>query len=272
MCLIVHKVPTAKITREQVKDFHKKNSDGWGVAVRTTGGTKIIRDFGERKLWDCLSLYKTAELAVHLRMATHGVIDYSNIHPYHILEDVYLMHNGVVSVNEEDKTKSDTWHLVNLILKPLALMNNNPRDFLLSDVVKDALHRIGDGTTNKWLISSNDGLAIIKAENWIEHNGLLLSNTYAWSAPGNKVVSMRYNYNNFDNNFETFPGNSCKAPDIIRKASLQDYGLDPVDEDEYEAQELNDLFYQVSDGSIDSIRELIYNDPEGAVRLLKNLL
>lgn len=279
MCLIVYKDSAATISDAQIEDFLLRNQDGWGATVQTTSGMKVYRGLEGESLRGMLHKHRSDELALHLRMATHGVIDRANTHPFHVLEDVFLMHNGVVSVNEVDKEKSDTWHLVNLIIKPMAMCSGNPRAFLLSKEFEDILFHLGNGHSNRWLISANGTLKPLRKDAWEEHKGLILSNTYAWSSPSKSLIPG--NFSRYFTRWLPEHGGAYTSipntdiPDVKEyldeQANMyQDSGWQSQkSKDDDEAQE---LFTQVHDGNIETIRDLVYSDPEGAALLIKSLL
>lgn len=121
-------------------------------------------------------------LALHFRMRTHGNIDKENCHPYDVLPgDVALMHNGVLHQgNRADTTKSDTWHYINDVVRPM--LADAPRMFL-----NEAWQRlVAEDITNsnRFAIMNSDGeLVILNRDTGIEHDGIWFSNTYAWT-PG----------------------------------------------------------------------------------------
>jgi len=288
MCLIVYKSSDAEITQAQIKDFLIRNPDGWGITAQTRNGMKVVRGFDETKLWKNIQSFRHDEVALHLRMATHGMIDTANTHPYHVIEDVFLMHNGVVNINEVDKDKSDTWHLVNLIIKPMAIASGNPRDFLLSKEFGDILYHLGGGASNRWLISANGVLNPLKKDSWEEHNGLVLSNTYAWSSPKKYLVGGNYSGSTWnkwltDYNDEykggIYPNVTDEADAFLTAAESKEQASPLyVDDGAYCSpqgqidDEAEDLYAQVHDGDIENIRDLVYSDPEGAAILIKSLL
>lgn len=64
--------------------------------------------------------YMEHKAVIHFRMATHGELDADNCHPFMVNDNLGFVHNGQIhNVKEWDKTKSDTWHFNESILKPL---------------------------------------------------------------------------------------------------------------------------------------------------------
>lgn len=109
MCVIVIKPKNIKIDYRDLSAMWHHNPDGAGLAYYDRG--KIIVQKGFMKLND---LYMTLEkldnkkVVLHLRYATHGMINKQQTHPFSIVDNVRgaksandvqaaLFHNGIVS-------------------------------------------------------------------------------------------------------------------------------------------------------------------------------
>jgi predicted glutamine amidotransferase len=130
MCLIAFKEShNGVFTNRQFKYMIARNPDGFGVMYREKGRVKVIKSLGSNseKFQIFAKIRHKDFWAMHARIRTHGAIDETNCHPYKILSkdegdaiDLYLMHNGTIAkAPTTDSTKSDTWHYVEHVLKPL---------------------------------------------------------------------------------------------------------------------------------------------------------
>lgn len=125
------------------------NDDGHGFAMIDRGGELLVR----RGL-DAVSMVELfAELRsqnpdgpamFHSRMATHGVTDKSNVHPFYVGGDrrTVLVHNGIFSQLSSEK---HPWSDTKIFAQ--SLLPNNPRMNLLT--------RSGRINTQKWMGSYN---------------------------------------------------------------------------------------------------------------------
>jgi hypothetical protein len=183
MCLLIHQPRGVTFSKAEVADFIRHNPDGFGVAYGDGSRLHLLRLVGSpSEIQDAYTRHAAGrECVIHFRMTTHGATNADNAHPYPITPDIAVAHNGVLSIgNPHDKGMSDTWHLVEFFLRPIA--TTHP-DLLFDPVWGDMLGRL-IGSSNKLAISHADGrVAIINKASGVMHKRAWLSNTYAWSAP-----------------------------------------------------------------------------------------
>lgn len=193
MCLLLtRKGGTAELNEAWLRDFYKRNDDGFGFMYASEGHMFVDKSLG--KVDEFIEKWRKYEamgidFVAHLRMRTHGDVSLENCHPYMVLDgthgiEMWMMHNGVLSNgNDKDKTKSDTWHFINDYMRPLLDpgVGGNP-DLIYSPEFKAILgSAIGGG--NKLIFLDNRGqLATINKAQGKVWNGMWLSNTYAWSS------------------------------------------------------------------------------------------
>ena len=194
MCLLVKQPATSRFTDDFLKGVYKKNGDGLGV-MWAENNTLQVRKFLPKTLDEFVAAFREhiegKDCVWHARMQTHGHIDMTNCHPYEVLgaEDgypVYLAHNGVLSTgNHADTSKSDTWHYIQNFIRPMLL--ENPKAFM-SEWFRNL---IGShiGSSNKFALMDAKGNVVLVNEHvFVEHEGALLSNTYAWDTAGTKYA------------------------------------------------------------------------------------
>lgn len=212
MCLLLtRKAESPSLDEAWLRDFYKRNDDGFGFMYSVDGKMYVDKSLGKvdefikhwRRLEEC-----KIDFVAHLRMRTHGDISLENCHPYMVLDgthgvEMWMMHNGVLSNgNAKDSTKSDTWHFIVDYMRPLLdpSLGGNP-DIVYNPAFKSILGS-AIGQSNKLIFLDNMGrLSTINKAAGKEWNGMWLSNTYAWSAhdakdekslPGKFEDSCRY--------------------------------------------------------------------------------
>ena len=190
MCLLVtQSVSSPSLPEHWLSDFYDNNADGIGVMYAENNTLYVEKELPktDAELYEFYTKHIDGkDCAFHLRMKTHGDIDMLNCHPYEILNkeehgvDMWMMHNGVLSTgNKADVTKSDTWHYINDILRPMLAKNPNYAftpsfEYLISG-------HIGN---NRFVIMDNLGRrTVVNQSQGVYWGGRWMSNTYAWSAP-----------------------------------------------------------------------------------------
>lgn len=125
MCVIIRHTPNANIPDVNLEACWQKNSDGWGIMWVEEGRVRVLKSLDNQSFLAYYRQLKHLPIGVHFRFKTHGAIDLGNAHPYPILikerdgRDLYVMHNGTISGREVVKGKSDTWHYVEQVLRPI---------------------------------------------------------------------------------------------------------------------------------------------------------
>jgi len=178
MCLIIHKPPGDRIPEDLVKAATAFNSDGWGVMGFNSAGRLIL----EREASTCaFAIQQFAdsriddELVFHLRYRTRGAADKRNVQPFEIVPGLYLMHNGNLDLERRVPDRSDTWHLVTDILRPLLLRHPDlalDRGFL-------RILEFGLGSSNRVVLLHRPtrSIRILNQEIGVRYAGLWLSGT-----------------------------------------------------------------------------------------------
>jgi len=196
MCILIHHPANISFSDELLNDFYEYNSDGFGAMYSEGGKLVVVKTLGKPQ--EINALYKDAlkgrECIIHYRMKTHGDIDMDNCHPYKVTDEIWMAHNGILSMgNPIDKAKSDTWHFIKFILRPA--LEANPA--LLFDPDYQTYLEEMIGSSNKFAFMHSSGESVvINYDAGVEHEGAWLSNTYAWSAHlhghGHKYKTNKY--------------------------------------------------------------------------------
>ena len=184
MCLLTTSTASAfrttfLATPGLLENVYKNNPDGIGIMFAQRGKVKVFKALpktaAEAHAFLESKLPKNdTHVAIHWRWRTHGAINIDQCHPYKVSETAWLMHNGMLHTgNEDDDTKSDTWHFAKNYLAGL------PDDTLHH---AGFLNLIGDYIeNNRFALLSADGrLSVVNTDQGIEHGGVWFSNTYAW--------------------------------------------------------------------------------------------
>lgn len=123
MCLIIHKPQGVAIPDDLLRAAAVHNTDGWGLMGFEPNGRSFVHKGGTVSVDALLDLerkYRAAEYALHLRRQTRGGSSEENTHPFRVLDGVFLMHNGTLNLPMRVPGRSDTWHFVHDVLRPLA--------------------------------------------------------------------------------------------------------------------------------------------------------
>lgn len=135
MCLAIYKPSKVLPDWEALEEGFRSNSHGAGFAVIENGRAEIHK--GYFKFADFEKAFRKhadKQALIHFRLATHGTRDAAMCHPFTVTEETVMIHNGVLPIDtSEDKQKSDTWHYVEYVLKPLA---ERDRDFYSDGSIK----------------------------------------------------------------------------------------------------------------------------------------
>ena len=297
MCILIHHTADTSFSDEVLRDFYSHNPDGFGLMFGDGKKIHVTKSLGS--VDETIALYRDIaegrECILHYRMKTHGNIDTANCHPYRVTDELWLAHNGILSAgNPIRKEMSDTWHMIEYIIRPIAESN---MDMLFTADFQEYLGEL-IGSSNKFALCHADGrIAVINRDAGVEHFGAWLSNTYAWSASKHgfyhKGVSNRYNsYFDYYDGYTSYNYNvTPKAQAQTQEPIYEQYDYDEVVRDAYkcwlkgenslqnwidynpekakclltewydlEPEEVNALVYERSDEAFEWISDLFKSD------------
>jgi glutamine amidotransferase len=122
MCLAIYKPSKVSIDWDALEEGFRCNSHGAGFVTVHGGKLTISKGFFTFDAFRAAYLpYERMQAAIHFRLATHGEKDAGNCHPFPVTDEIAMIHNGVLPIDtSDDKSRSDTWHYVEYVLKPLA--------------------------------------------------------------------------------------------------------------------------------------------------------
>lgn len=159
MCLAVLKTAGGPhMTQEEIANAWGANSDGAGIGIATGDGFQIYKfkhlEQLQKKMKELRgSLLGINAYVLHFRLATHGLKDKANIHPFYVNEDLIMAHNGIIDVGhptEKNSNMSDSAIFAKYVLGhlPKNFWKNPGAQWLIDQAIGRSkiilLHKSGD--------------------------------------------------------------------------------------------------------------------------------
>jgi hypothetical protein len=184
MCLIIHKPAGVTVPRPLLQSAADHNGDGFGFMAFGGGRRLKISRRPVTHPWELLSIYEdyaAEECVIHLRRTTRGLSDADNTHPFLVTDRIGLVHNGTLDVHCHSPGRSDTWHLVEDVLRPILV--SDPQ-VLYGRTFQSLLAGIA-GPANKFVFmdAGQQRTVIVNRDHGVELDGLWLSNGRWFDAP-----------------------------------------------------------------------------------------
>ncbi|MAT59482.1 MAG: hypothetical protein CMF23_16035 [Ignavibacteriae bacterium] len=154
MCIIVLN-RREQLTEDLLKRCWFSNNDGAGLMYSINGQLTIFKELKNFKTFyeyysTLRNEFKKTTIALHFRIATSGKVDTNNIHPFKVNENLAFMHNGIIDIPWQRKSKvSDTIAFNQKVLKQLS------QNFLNNVAIRELISRYIDGS--KLLFMNNQG-------------------------------------------------------------------------------------------------------------------
>ena len=185
MCVIVHKPKGSTWDEESLINCADRNGDGIGMAYRHEGRVIIHKGFmgknGLDDAWEAISELpmecQEDEMMLHFRIGTHGHKDQGNCHPFPLCNDYAIMralqckcnmaiaHNGILRIEPDDKTVSDTMAFIKHCMYPNIGMIKEKPDILMDIAIESC----------RMMIMTKDNT--FRWGKWEEHKGCWYSNS-----------------------------------------------------------------------------------------------
>ena len=101
MCVIVHQDSAANISKDFARELWKINPDGGGFAYLDDDKTlQMQKHMDFPTFWSnfetARSTHPRRDFMMHMRIATHGSIDITNVHPFQLDAYTIMAHNGII--------------------------------------------------------------------------------------------------------------------------------------------------------------------------------
>jgi len=178
MCLIIHKPAGIAVPRELIEAAVRFNNDGWGAMGFTAGGRLVATRVARTRAPEIAAFaegYFAEELVIHLRYRTRGAANARNVQPFEVVPGLYLMHHGELDLPRRLAERSDSWHLVNDLLRPL--VERHP-DLVLDRHFLRIFEQSLGPTNRVVLLHERSGrIDILNAAQGFPYQGLWLSGT-----------------------------------------------------------------------------------------------
>lgn len=189
MCVIVHQPPEVTLDDERLRRLWKHNSHGGGIAYITPNNE--IKVHKSMDLEKYLHTYKSlrgkfakTDFLLHMRIATHGTVDLSNVHPFHVNEHTVMAHNGIIHGVPTDKERSDTRVFVEDVLPSLPTTWLD--DFYIRQMVEKWI-----GWSKLMFLTVDPALKhnvyILNRKSGTDHEGLWFSNSAGLHPPSKSM-------------------------------------------------------------------------------------
>lgn len=274
MCIIVAKKKGVKMPSKNILETcFNNNSDGAGLMYVQNG--QVIIDKG---YMDFKSFYKRLQklerrlgdltnksIVMHFRIGTQGANDKATTHPFpiskdiaqlkatYVKTDVGMVHNGIISKFNYDKSISDT----QLFIKDfVSVIKNLKKDFYTDNSVMQLLK--GEiGSSKLCFLDKNENIYYI-GEKFVD-NGVVYSNT-TYKSYYYKTPSYRYAYDyDYDYDYDYIYGyNKTSAPMETYKSLSVDEFLKKVKD--FEILEVGDTYYSKDSGDQVDKKDVILVD------------
>jgi hypothetical protein len=255
------------ISESIIRTCADNNPDGMGMAWIESGTIKTFKSMKDIdkiiSLYQSIRLDNESPIMLHFRIGTHGKKDVSNVHPFHIGENIVMCHNGIVDTPILKPDMSDTFHL-SLFLSKLKTIENlidiNSIEFLFTETFC--------GDYSKLIFLDNDGRFSIANEDighWIGDtwysNKTYLSTDFIDKGGRSYKKDRKYESLNYD--WESYSYNSymSKTDDYLIYNDEEEYNNE---EEEYN-KSMTEYFcesYGIDINKIDASSVDDWNNPE----------
>ncbi|MWV62337.1 hypothetical protein DCO58_04770 [Helicobacter saguini] len=186
MCVAILKPKGKDISDKQLELGYEANSHGAGFAYSFENRLVVKKGYFDidefiKEIRAVQESCDNPTMIIHFRLASHGVINVQNCHPFNVSENLAVIHNGIMpqpfsTMASRNSTHSDTYYFVEKYLK--ALYAKDSKFFLDSNVMVDIAKQIErKGRGNKLCFLDNAGeYSIINENLGFFENGVWFSN------------------------------------------------------------------------------------------------
>jgi hypothetical protein len=176
MCIAIYKPADTAPDWVAYENGYENNDDSWGFAVVQNG--ELICEWGVggfANFRESFEPYAQCQALIHFRIATSGLIDLHNCHPFTVSDELAFIHNGVINIDRNlNDSRSDTWHFNELVLKP---MYERDPDFFLRGEIVYTMRLAHSGSKFVFLHASGDYRIWNEGDGVWEPDGHWYSNT-----------------------------------------------------------------------------------------------
>ena len=175
ICVILYVPKDKNVYRKTLKECHNSNPNGSGFMFAHKDKLHVMKGFnGFRHFYKTYRKYERlfpeSDFVIHMRIATSGLLNEVNCHPFYVHNKLAFAHNGIFS-GLGNKTFSDTYELNETVFKKF------PANFLEIAEIRDLVDKYVERGYSKVVFMDNKGKVLImneKAGEW--DNGVWFSN------------------------------------------------------------------------------------------------
>lgn len=180
------------LSKSILKECWANNPDGAGFAYATQGNVYVYKELRSfktfYKAYKSVRLVNDLPMIIHFRIATSGLVNDVNCHPFQVRQDMAFIHNGMLSC-QSTETHSDTWHF-NELLRGL------PHGFELNKSIMILLQNASEGS--KLVLLDGCGRYNIIHENAGHWNGDDWFSNYSYIIYKTVYKSLKWGYGDMD--------------------------------------------------------------------------
>lgn len=131
--MLIQKINSPKINKGDFDSYANGNPDGFGLSYVDDKDKLIInKTMSSAEFWEMYNFVydgwnKTSPILTHFRLGTSGGKKVEMCHPFRVNDDICVAHNGVIQIEHNRETVSDTYQFTESVLKDCAatLFNND---------------------------------------------------------------------------------------------------------------------------------------------------
>jgi hypothetical protein len=246
MCIAIVNPKAVTLKKQILQNCWDNNNDGAGILYVQNNKVVAKKEMTDFNIF--YGYYQEAkrsgnDVIIHFRIGTSGGVNEHNCHPFHIQDDTWFVHNGMLDVHVPHNSPiSDTQIFNNAFLKGL------PKDFMYNDTMLDLIeYSIGNG--NKFIFFNELGHWRIVNEQagtwdlgcWFSNKSYSYSykkptyNTYTYGSAYTPSTSVGYPrvYNDWDDTYDVKSeykwDSDAKSEDMMCESCCELYHKDELE-------------------------------------------
>jgi predicted glutamine amidotransferase len=222
MCIIIYKPENMTLNENTLQNSWNNNPNGAGFMYAENNKLHIVKGLMTyEEFKTAYDPHKEKQCVIHFRIATHGLTNKENTHPFLINKNLGLVHNGIIhklscNINTD---MSDTWHLVEKLMKPLPGINKlwklDSYQTLIEDYIGASKLVFMDNLGNTAIY--NENLGNWNSECWFSNYSYQIQE---WKQPKTKQPKQEYLPNHHPN---TRIINPMEDTDLIKNLLIGDF-------------------------------------------------
>ena len=173
MCIAIASRKGAILTDAEIQNCGDNNSDGWGIMGLVEGQLRCVRGMETSKAIEAFQMFIGCPYIAHFRYATHGSVCLANTHPFQVLDDLWMVHNGIISIPETYKDRPDSYQYARW-LGSIMDSSRQVRSRFAQEIMGNAI-----GGSKLAFIDSTGTISIVNEKKgaWVHKRKIWVSNT-----------------------------------------------------------------------------------------------